>query len=69
VLNLALHGVHTHSKGAHGVHIMVKHSEFWLVHTQYEYELYRYSAGRDARRWLCMVEKEYSMEHTYYCMQ
>jgi hypothetical protein len=27
VLNLALHGVHTHSKGARGVHGMVRHSE------------------------------------------
>jgi hypothetical protein len=66
-LNLALRGVHTHSKGARGVRSMVRHSEVWLVCTQYEYKLYRYSVGKGARRWLCTVATEYSMGHTDYC--
>jgi hypothetical protein len=68
VLNLSLRGVHTHSKVARGVCSMVRHSEVWLVCTQYEYELYHYNAGKGARRWLCMVATEYSMEHIDYCM-
>jgi len=50
VLELSLHGVHTHSNGACGVHNIANHGGLGMMRAQYEYKLSHDSVINGAHR-------------------